>query len=114
MNEYGCGSSGVWKILSDIPLYDVVLSVYFWDFLQVELCAVVYYCSTGVDWSLDQIEDLQSVPRTSQMVLSRFWMSMAIIHDNLDIMVQEWPQGISQESSQCYLKYEVGDILDEF
>ena len=29
-------------------------------------------------------------------------------------MVQEWPQGISQESSQCYLKYEVGDILDEF
>ena len=33
---------------------------------------------------------------------------------NLDAMVQEWPQGISQEAIQCSLKYEVGDILDTF
>ena len=31
-----------------------------------------------------------------------------------DDMVQKWPHSISQEASQYFLKYEVGDILDEF
>ena len=39
---------------------------------------------------------------------------MANIHAELDAMDQEFLQGISQEASQCSLKYEVGDILDEF
>ena len=48
------------------------------------------------------------------MILLSFWISMASINDELDAMNQELPQGISQEASKCYLKYEVGDILDEF
>ena len=43
MDEDGCGSSVVWNICLDISLEDVVLSVYYWDYLQVRLCAVVYY-----------------------------------------------------------------------
>ena len=38
-----CSSSGVWNIHSEIPLDYVVLSVYYWDYLQVVLCAVAYY-----------------------------------------------------------------------
>ena len=37
MDKDGCGSSGVWKIHSDISLVDVVLSVYYWDYLQLVL-----------------------------------------------------------------------------
>ena len=58
MDEDGCGSSGVWNIWSDISLDDVVILVYYWDYLQVVLCAVAYYCSDGMDWSLDQIQNL--------------------------------------------------------
>ena len=47
------------------------------------------------------------------MVFSRFCISIVSIHDDLDAMVQEWPQSISQEAVQSSLKYEVGDILDE-
>ena len=39
---------------------------------------------------------------------------MAGVHDELDAMDQELPQGISHEASQSSLKYEVCDILDEF
>ena len=39
---------------------------------------------------------------------------MSGIHDKLDSMVQELPQGISQEERQKSLKYKVGDILGEF
>ena len=49
MDEDGSGSSVVWKICSDISLDDVVLSVYYWYYLQVELCSVTYYFSAGVD-----------------------------------------------------------------
>ena len=49
MDKYGCGSSGVWKICSAISLEYVVLSVYYWYYLQVELCSVTYYFSAGVD-----------------------------------------------------------------
>ena len=58
MDKDGCGSSGVWNIHSDISLDDLVLSVYYLDYLQVGLCAMAYYCSSGMDWSLDQIENL--------------------------------------------------------
>ena len=58
MDEYGYGSSVVWNIFSYISLDDVVLSVYYGDYLQVGLCDVEYYCYAGLDWSLDQIEDL--------------------------------------------------------
>ena len=89
MDEEGCSSSGVWKFLSDISLEDVFIPVYYWDYLQVGLCAVAYHCSTGVDWYFDQIEDLQIAYRPNQMVLSRFWISMENIHDELDDIFQE-------------------------
>ena len=37
---------------------------------------------------------------------------MARICVNLDASSQEWPQGISQEASKYYLKYEVGKIFE--
>ena len=58
MEEYGCGSSGVWNICSGISLDNVALSVYYWDFLQVVLCNQAKCCSAVMDWSLDQIENL--------------------------------------------------------
>ena len=40
---------------------------------------------------------------------------MASIHAKFDAMDQERPQDIiSQEASQCFPQYEVGDIPDEF
>ena len=38
MYEDGYGSSLVLNIHSDISLEDVVISVYYWDYLQVGLC----------------------------------------------------------------------------
>ena len=58
MDKDGCGSSRVWNIRSDISLDDVVLSVSCWDHLQVGLCNWAKCCSTGMDWSLDQTENL--------------------------------------------------------
>ena len=58
MDEGGRGVSGVWNIRSDISLYDVVLSFYYSDCLQVGLCNQAKCCSAGMDWSLDQIENL--------------------------------------------------------
>ena len=58
MVKDGCGSSGVWNILSDISLDSVVLSVYHRDYLQVVLCDLENYCSSGMDWSLDKIDSL--------------------------------------------------------
>ena len=55
MDEYGCGSSGVWEIHSDISLDGVVISVYYWGYIQLGLFSMACYCSSGVDWSLDQI-----------------------------------------------------------
>ena len=48
------------------------------------------------------------------MVLSRFRISMESIHSDLDAMDQELIQCISQEAGRSSIKYEVGDILDEF
>ena len=64
------------------------LSAYYRNYLQVGLYDVAYCCSSSVYWYLDQIEDLYSASRPSQMVLSRFWVSIASIHDDLDDMVQ--------------------------
>ena len=75
---------------------------------------MAYYCSTGFYWSLGQNEILKSSPRPIQVVLSSFWVSMVIINAEMYDRVKELPQGISQEASQCYLKYEVEYILDEF
>ena len=58
MDEDGCGSSGVWNIRSDISLDNMVLSVYYWDFLLVGLCNQAKCFSSGMDWSLEQIENL--------------------------------------------------------
>ena len=58
MDEDGCGSSGVWNIHSEISLDDVVISVYYWDYFQVGLCYRTKCCSAGMDWSLDQIDNL--------------------------------------------------------
>ena len=54
----------------------------------MRLCAVADYCSAGVDWTLDQIYYLSSASRPSHVVLSRFWISMAIINDELDDIFQ--------------------------
>ena len=89
MDEDECGSSEVWNIHSDTSLDDVVLSVYNWGYLQAGLCNWVKCCSTGMYWSLDQIDNLLSSSRPSQMVLQRFWISMASIHVELDAMDQE-------------------------
>ena len=89
MDEDGCGSSGVCNIRSDISLDNVVLSVYYWGYLQVGSCDMVYYCSAGMDCSLEQIENLYSSSRPSQMILQRFWVSMASIHVELDTMDEE-------------------------
>ena len=58
MDEDGRGSSGVWKVRSDISLDDVVISVYYWNCLQVGLCNRSKCFSADMDWSLDQIENL--------------------------------------------------------
>ena len=58
MDEDGRGSSGVWNICSDISLDDVVISVYYWDYLLVVLCNRAKCCAAGMSWSLDQIENL--------------------------------------------------------
>ena len=58
MDEDGCGSSGVWNISSDISLDDVILSGYYWDYLQVGICNWAKCLSNGMYWSLYQIEDL--------------------------------------------------------
>ena len=58
MDEDGCGSSVVRNIRSNISLDDVVLSVYYRDYLQVGLCNRAKCCSAGMDWSLDQIDNL--------------------------------------------------------
>ena len=58
MDEDVCGSSRVWNIHSDISLDNVILSVYYWDYLQVGLCNQAYCCSAGMDWFLDQIDNL--------------------------------------------------------
>ena len=49
---------------------------------------MTYYCSADMDWYLDQIENLYSASRPSQMVLSRFWIHMESIHAELDAMEQ--------------------------
>ena len=58
MDKDGCGSSVVWNIRSDISLDDLVLSVYAWYYLQVGLCNWTYFGSAGMDFSLDQIDNL--------------------------------------------------------
>ena len=58
MEKDGCGSSVVWNFCLDISLENVVLSVYYWYYLQVGLCDVTYYVSADVYYSLDQINDL--------------------------------------------------------
>ena len=58
MDEDGYSSSGVWNILSENSLDYVVLSVYNWDYLQVGLCNWEKCFSAGMDWSLDQMENL--------------------------------------------------------
>ena len=64
------------------------------------LCYVAYYCSDGMNWALEKIEDLYSASIPSQMVLLRFWTSMASIIADMDAIVQEQPQSILQEASQ--------------
>ena len=58
MDEDVCGASGLWNICSDISLEDVVLSVHYWDNLQVGLFNRAKCCYADMDWSLDQIENL--------------------------------------------------------
>ena len=48
MDEDGRGISGVWNICSDISIDNVVLPVYYWDYLQVELCNRAKCCSAGM------------------------------------------------------------------
>ena len=58
MEEDICGSIGVYNIRSYISLDDVCLSFYYWDYLQVGLCDLENYFYAGMDWYLNQIENL--------------------------------------------------------
>ena len=58
MDEDGCGSGGVWNILTGASLDNIFLSVYYWYCLQVVLCDVVDCWSAFLYWSLEQIEDI--------------------------------------------------------
>ena len=58
MEKYECGSGGVRIFLPDISLDNVVLLVYYCYYLKFGLCAVVYFCSSGLDWYLEQIKDI--------------------------------------------------------
>ena len=55
MDKDGFSSSGVWKFCLYISPDNVVLSVYYWYYLQVGLCYEAYSLFSGVGWSLDQI-----------------------------------------------------------
>ena len=50
MDTEVCGFSGVWEIFWDILLDGVDLPVYHWDYIQVGLCDVMYFCPAGLDW----------------------------------------------------------------
>ena len=50
MDEDGYGFNGESNICSDISFDDAVLSVYYWDYLQVGLCNRAQCCSAGMDW----------------------------------------------------------------
>ena len=76
------------EICSDISLGDAVISVYYWNYLQVGLFDLANYFLADMDWSLEQIENLWRSSRTSKMILYRFWISMAIINAELDAMEQ--------------------------
>ena len=65
------------------------LSVYYRDYLQLVLCVVAYYCAAGLNWSLDQIEDIYSAYKPSHMLFLGFGISMISIHDELDDMVRK-------------------------
>ena len=58
MDEDWYGSGGVLNISPEFTFGDVVISVYQCGYLQVELCDVDDCFSVGVEWNLDQIEDL--------------------------------------------------------
>ena len=58
MDEYGYVSIGVWNIHLDIPLDYIVISFFYSDYLQVVLYYLDIYCYAGMDWSLDQIDNL--------------------------------------------------------
>ena len=58
MYEYGCGSGGVRNISPYVSLENVVISVYYWDCLQVGLYDIAYYCPSGMDSSLEKVENL--------------------------------------------------------
>ena len=62
----------------------MVLSVNYWHYFQVILLVVEDFCYAGMDWYLDQIEDINSVSRPSQMFLSIICIYMAIFHDYMD------------------------------
>ena len=58
MYEYGCGSGGVRNISPYVTLENVVISVYYWDYLQMGIYAVIYCFSSIVDWHFEPINDL--------------------------------------------------------
>ena len=69
MDKDVCGSRGVYNILPDISLDNMFLSVYNWYYLQVVLSYVEDCCSAGLDWYLDQTEDLSGASRPIQVIL---------------------------------------------
>ena len=46
------------------------------------LCDVADFCSDGVDWYLDQIEDIYGASIPSKVVLYKIWIFMEIIHND--------------------------------
>ena len=88
MDEGGYGSGVLWNIFLGVSFYNVVLSVYQCNLIQLVLFDVVYHFSSDVDFYLHQIEGIYGVSRPNQVVLSRIWFYVAIIHDYMDSIVQ--------------------------
>ena len=58
MDEDGCDSSRICKTCPDIPLGNMVLSVFYLDCFQLELFEMVDFCSVCMDLSLNLIDSI--------------------------------------------------------
>ena len=58
MEDYSCGSGGIWNILLDSSFDNVMISVNYWCYFQVGLCAMLDCFSTAMYLYFDLIEYL--------------------------------------------------------
>ena len=73
MDEEVCDSGTLWNIPAKVPLDNVVLSVYYWDWFQLLICSMVDCCSYDAGWCFDQIKYLPVASIPIQVVALRLW-----------------------------------------